>query len=259
MRNDVNLLSPFGIYRTICAGGIVFPIISHKLLAIIGFKKTLQVLGIISLVTCLIATVSVTSNNDHERSRNAPWVDVRNIFDEKFVVMISGCVIVAFGVCITCTISTFALIPSHKKGLFIPYIFIVEYTSASHLTSVSFYILSAMNGGATLGRIGPAIVSDVYGRFNLLVTVTTLAGTSCLALWLPAAVTAAAIAATNGAALIIAFAVIYGLFSGAFISLINPCVFQMSERGQEGTRMGALNSLVAVPYAISRLFVSSQC
>ena len=137
-----------------------------------------------------------------------------------------------------------------RTGLFIPYIFIVEYAEASRLTSVSFYVLSVMNGGATIGRIVPAIISDIYGRFNLLVTVTSLAGISCLALWIPATVTATAMSSTRDAALVIAFGIVYGIFSGAFISLVNPCVFQISERGQEGSRMGALNSLVAIPYVL---------
>ena len=100
-----------------------------------------------------------------------------------------------------------------------------------------------MNGGGAIGRVVPAIISDIYGRFNLLFTSALFAGVSCFALWLPASLGTS----SDDTAMIVAFGVVYGIFSGAFISLVNPCIFQISERGQEGTRMGALNSLVAVP------------
>jgi hypothetical protein len=43
------------------------------------------------------------------------------------------------------------------------------------------------------------------------------------------------------------FAAVYGFFSGAFISLITPCVAQISDISQIGTRIGMLYSIISVP------------
>ena len=94
------------IKLNICVGGIIFPVISHKLLATIGFEKTLRVLGAICLVTCLIAVISVTSNREHGKSDNVPWINVKSFVDVKFVVMTSGCIIVGFGECFAAEIIT---------------------------------------------------------------------------------------------------------------------------------------------------------
>ena len=106
-----------------------------------------------------------------------------------------------------------------------------------------------MNASGTVGRIVPAILSDIYGRFNLLIMCSLLAGVGCLAFWLPATyMTAAPVPdAPTGTALVITFGVVYGMFSGAVVSLVGPCVVQISKRGEEGTQMGIMNSFLSVP------------
>ena len=235
-------------------GGIVFPIITRKLLESIGFENTLRVLGLICLVCCLLATAAVSSNSDHAGLGNGSLISFGDILDANFVIMAIGSALISLGK----HIYHFFYCPRfhsdymHHKGVFIPSIFIVEFAYSSHLKSVPFYILSVMNGAGTLGRILPAILSDLYGRFNLIIMTTLLAGVSCLALWLPVATIATGPndgVSSEEVILVIAFGVTYGLFSGGFVSLVNPCMLQISPRGQEGTRSGALNTFLAVPQA----------
>lgn len=85
-------------YRLIvCAGGITFPIITHALLTTIGFEKTLRISGLICLVTCTLATMCVSSNREHSIANRGPWLNARGIFDTKFLMLTSACMIVAFG------------------------------------------------------------------------------------------------------------------------------------------------------------------
>jgi len=124
-------------------------------------------------------------------------------------------------------------------GFFIPFFYIVDY--ARHLSiseHTSFYVLAVLNAGGVLGRIAPAALSDAIGCFNLLAPSAFLCGLSCIILWF---VTAKSLAT------LMLFAAIYGFFSGSFISLVNPCVAQISHIRQIGTRIGMLYTMLSFP------------
>lgn len=123
-------------------------------------------------------------------------------------------------------------------GLFIPFFYAVEYAKYLSIPDhTAFYVLAVMNGGAVLGRIAPAYLSDSVGRFNLLIPSAFLAGLSCIVIWLFA----------KSLASVMAFSAIYGFFSGAFVSLVTPCVAQISHIEQIGTRIGMLYSIMSFP------------
>ena len=94
-----------------------------------------------------------------------------------------------------------------------------------------------MNAGGTLGRLFPPMLSDALGRFNVLVPCAALTALSALLVW-PFA---------THVAPIMVFAVLYGFFSGAFNALVIPCVAQISDIREIGTRVGVLYSIISVP------------
>lgn len=102
---------------------------------------------------------------------------------------------------------------------------------------MAFYVLAVMNGGGVLGRIAPAYLSDTIGRFNLLTPCAFLSGLLCLVFWLFA----------KSLVSLMLFAALYGFFSGAFISVITPCVAQISDIRQIGIRIGMLYSIISFP------------
>ncbi|KAJ7128299.1 hypothetical protein C8R46DRAFT_1237068 [Mycena filopes] len=87
-----------------------------------------------------------------------------------------------------------------------------------------------MNAGGVIGRVAPNILSDRIGRFNLLVPASFLSGLLCVCFWLFA----------RSLVPLMLFAAAYGFSSGAFISVITPCVAQISDIRQIGSRIGAL-------------------
>ena len=132
--------------------------------------------------------------------------------------------------------------------LFTPYIFIVQYTATPRLASLTPFILPVMNAGAAVGRLVPSIISDFYGRFNLLILCKVLAAMSCITLFLPTTIGVHPTgASSHEIAMVVSFAILYGLFTGASTSLLSSCVFQISGRGQEATRLGVFNTLCAIP------------
>ena len=102
---------------------------------------------------------------------------------------------------------------------------------------MAFYVLAVMNAGGLLGRIAPAYLADRIGRFNLLIPSAFLSGLSCLVFWFFA----------KSLVSVMLFSVFYGFVSGSFTSIVNPCVAQISDLPQMGTRIGMLYCIISFP------------
>lgn len=123
-------------------------------------------------------------------------------------------------------------------GLFIPNFYIVSFAMDHGVSAdLAFYVLAVLNAGGILGRVVPSYLSDIFGRFNVLVPCAFLAGLSTLVFWVFA----------DTLAPIMIYAVTYGFFSGAFNALIMPCIAQVSEIREIGTRIGMLYSIISFP------------
>lgn len=103
----------------------------------------------------------------------------------------------------------------------------------SHLVQ---YLVSMLNAGSLFGRLGAGFFGDKIGRYNIFVVVCYLSGLWILALWIPASSNAA----------LIAFAVIFGFFSGAYVSLITPLVMAVSPMPELGFRTGIVMFACAI-------------
>lgn len=123
-------------------------------------------------------------------------------------------------------------------GLFVPFFYISKFAVSISSSHSSAFALSVLNAGGVLGRIAPAYISDSVGHFNILFPSALISGLLCLLLWM---------FSTNVAS-VMSFAVLYGFFSGSFISVITPCVAQISDMKEIGTNIGLLYSLISFPY-----------
>lgn len=88
--------------------------------------------------------------------------------------------------------------------------------------------LRLLNQFSLFGRAGSGFVADKMGRYNIFIIVCYLTGIWILALWIPAATTGARIA----------FAALFGFFSGAYVALIPALVVQISPFTEIGFRTG---------------------
>lgn len=104
--------------------------------------------------------------------------------------------------------------------------------------NTAFYVLAVLNAGGILGRVAPAGLSDALGRFNVLVPAAAGAGLVTLVIWPFVG---------HGLGGIMGYAAVYGFFSGAFNALIVPCIAQISDIKQIGTRIGMLYSILSFP------------
>lgn len=200
------------------AGGVVYPIILQSLFTKVGFSWGVRISGLVSSLICAVATSMVSSRFTGQK-KAGPYFDINTISDARFVLLATGSAFVAL-------------------GIFIPFFYIVEYAKSLSIPDhMAFYTLAVMNAGGVLGRIAPAYLSDRLGRFNLLIPSAFLSGLLCLVFWLFA----------KSLVSIMLFSVFYGFVSGSFVSVVTPCVAQISEMAQMGTRIGMLYSIISFP------------
>lgn len=232
MKNDAMYMLNSSNYLFI--GGVVFPIMMQPLFERIGFGWGIRTIALVGGVGCTAATLMVTCLS--AKKKPGPYFDVTTISDSKFILLAVGSCFVALGQFQEALLSLYA--DRCVSGLFNPFFYIVDYARQFSIPEhMSFYVLAVMNAGGVLGRIAPAYASDRIGRFNLLTPSAFLCGLCCVTIWLFA----------HSLPLIMIFSALYGFLSGAFISLITPCVAQISDIRQIGTRIGMLYSIISFP------------
>ncbi|KAJ7807453.1 MFS general substrate transporter [Mycena leptocephala] len=199
-------------------GGVMYPIMLQRLFQLVGFGWGVRISGLISGVACCIAIATVTRYAP-PKQRGATCQLSETFRDSRFVLLAAGSSFVAL-------------------GLFIPFFYIVDYAHDLAIPArMTFIVLAVMNAGGVIGRIAPAYLSDTLGRFNLLAPAAFLSGVLCVLFWMFA----------RALVPLMLFAAAYGFTSGAFISVITPCVAQISDIRQIGSRIGILYSIISFP------------
>ncbi|KAJ7085107.1 MFS general substrate transporter [Mycena belliarum] len=199
-------------------GGVMYPIMLQRLFQLVGFEWGFRISGFLSGAICCVAIATVTRYAP-PKQRGATCKLSETFRDSRFVLLAVGSGLVSL-------------------GLFMPFFFIVDYAHDLAINSrMTFIVLAVMNAGGVVGRVAPAILSDSIGRFNLLAPSALLSGLLCVFFWLFA----------KSLVAIMLFAAAYGFTSGAFISVITPCVAQISDIRQIGSRIGILYSVISFP------------
>lgn len=180
-------------------GGIVYPITFRRLQPSIGFGGATRVLGYITLGLLCIATTTMWSRS--------PPKPPRSLFQPS-----------AFKLW-TYSLQTFGTMFGFI-GLYIPMFYIQIYSLTRQITSnqdYAFYLLSILNAGSFFGRVIPNFLAGKIGLMNMVVFCTFASGILSL-VW---------ISIENVVGITI-FAVLYGFFAGAYVSLIPPVLVELT-------------------------------
>ena len=104
-------------------------------------------------------------------------------------------------------------------GIYVVFVYVQLYAAAMAAVSpyLTFYLLAIINAGSSLGRVLPNFAADYIGTLNMQVLFVSVSAVLSLCLL--------AIHATSG---ILAFCVLYGFFTGTFVSLPGPTVASLS-------------------------------
>lgn len=209
-------------------GGIIFPIMMQKTLPQLGFAWTTRILAFIQMGLAVPACLWIKSRLPPRRETKLPtggdsrWyhkaaslVPSFRVFNDKRYAL------AAMGIFFM------------EWGLFTPLTFIVSYGADHGQTVTSSYILLAyLNAGSVVGRVLPGIVSDYFGRFNVIILTIALCLATTIGLWLPAG---------SSQPLIIAFTVLFGFASGSNLGLVPVCLGQLCDTREYGRYITTAN------------------
>lgn len=114
-------------------------------------------------------------------------------------------------------------------GFYIPINYLpLQALSAGMSTDLAQYLVPILNAGSLFRRLLSGFLGGKLGQYNIFICVCNMTGIWILALWLP----------HNTNATLIAFAALFGFFSGAYASLITPMIMQISPIAEIGFRTG---------------------
>jgi MFS family permease len=207
-------------------GGIIYPIVFARLQPRIGFGWATRVIAFLMLGMMLICIAVMRVRVLPPQKRRL--LEPRAFLEVPFTMFNLG---EFFGF----------------MGLYIPFFYVGSYaTSKGGMSAgLAFYMLPIMNAGSVFGRIIPNFLADKTGPLNMLLPCALISALLAYC-W---------IAITNKPGIII-YCILYGFFSGTFVSLPPTTVVSLSPSLQVvGTRMGmsfffaGLGLLVGTPVA----------
>lgn len=217
-------------------GGIIFPVLISNLTDSLGFPWAIRIIGFISAAFCFLS-VALLRTRLPLNSAQKGTVDVRALKELPFSLLTVAIVLIDF-------------------ALLIPLTYLPSYAQSHGLgDSLAYNLSSILNAASIVGRIVPGYCADRFGRFNVMIITTFICSVFTFALWLPS---------QSNQAAILAFAVLFGFWSGTAISLSPVCVAQISKTEDFGKRYGttyffvSIGSLIAIPIAGELLKVQTS-
>ena len=188
---------------------VVYPVLFSQLQPRIGFGWTMRVIGWIALATSLIYLGIM--RRKFKRSEQRRLIDFTAFKSISYVLYCWGAF---FGF----------------MAVYIAYFYVelyaIEETNTTH--NLATNLLAILNGSSILGRVLPSLLADHIGPLNVIIPSTTIAGILLLC-WIRIRATAD----------LVAFCVLYGIFTGTFVSLHGPIVVVLSDDlDTVGTRIG---------------------
>jgi MFS family permease len=191
-------------------GGVLFPIVVSRLIPQVGFGWTMRTCAFLVLFLLIIANFTIRPYYPPRPHTVTGAELIKPLTEIPFLLLLVGFCIFSF-------------------GFYIPLNYLpLQALSAGMGSDMVQYLIPILNAGSLFGRLLSGFLGDKLGRYNIFIVVCNMTGILILALWIP----------YNTNAILIAFAALFGLFSGAYASLITPMVMQISPLAETGFRTG---------------------
>lgn len=191
--------------------GTVLPIAFNQLVDRLGFGWATRIIAFILLGVAVVPLMFFKTRLPSSKHRRA-LIDMSAFTDVPFMIFVTG--------------SFFCFM-----GLYIPFFYIELFSIDHSLASDTFapYMVAIMNGVSVPGRIVPGVISDLIGSPTIVMGGCALLSCILAFAWI-------GIRNHGGA---IAFAVLYGGFSGGVVSSHPSGIFSLtSDHTRMGTRLG---------------------
>ncbi|KAI1819922.1 major facilitator superfamily domain-containing protein [Xylaria intraflava] len=191
-------------------GGVVFPLIVLYTAPRLGFDWALRIVGFACLLAGIGACCLLRKRLPPNKKAGAS-IDLKALSEPPFA---------------TTALATFLI----EFAVFIPYTYICSFGVHAGLDRPTAYLLNVLlNAGAVPGRALPGYIADRFGSFNVMCLTALACVATILALWFTAGMNRAQV---------IAFAPLFGFWSGAAISLTPVCIGQVCRTEDYGKRSG---------------------
>ncbi|PGH10714.1 hypothetical protein AJ79_05305 [Helicocarpus griseus UAMH5409] len=199
-------------------GGVVFPLIILFAAPKVGFPWAIRIIALLSAVLCICACILLKPRLPQNKAAGAS-ISFEALKDIRYAAT---------------TVAVFFV----EFAIFIPLTYISSY--AVHVgtnDTLSYALIVFLNLGAVPGRFLPGLFADKLGRFNVMVLTSLICAVLTLGVWLTAGENITAI---------ICYAVLFGFWSGAAISLGPVCISQVCETKDYGKRSGTTFTIVSI-------------
>ncbi|KAL4904573.1 hypothetical protein BDW74DRAFT_154171 [Aspergillus multicolor] len=197
-------------------GGVIYPIMFNQLQKTVGFPWATRAVGFLAFGTCLISFSIM-------RVRFLP-TEKRKLFQlgafkEPIFVLFSVGMFMGF------------------MGFYNFLFYVQSYAIETGIVddNLGFYLLAMLNAGSTFGRIAPNFLADHTGPLNMLIPAVSI--TAILSfVWI-------GVHTVPG---IIVLSILYGMFSGGFVSLPPVVMASITKDMRElGTRLGMVFAITS--------------
>ncbi len=188
----------------------MLPILVTHLIRDAGFGWAMRTCAFVMLALLTLANPTIRPYNPPKPRKLTLTELVKPLKELQFVLLILGLFIFTYGF--------------YAPINYLP----AQAISVGMSPNLVQYLLPILNAGSLFGRLFAGFLGDKLGRYNIFVIVCYLSGIFILALWLPDSSNAA----------LIAFAALFGFFSGAYVSLLTPLIMQISPMPELGFRTG---------------------
>ena len=235
-------------------GGILFSFITLYLAPMIGFPWTMRIIAFISLLLCSVACLTLQTRpptvlepaqgEKKKKKKKKPnllttlrrAIDLKPLaHDRTYLTTTLAVFLIEFAVFLPIT--------------YLPAAALATGPASSRITHQHAYrLIALLNAGSVPGRALPNYLSDTFGRFNVMILTALVCTILIFGIWLPPTILDVA-----SEPALTAFAVLFGFWSGAAISLTPVCIAQVSKVEEIGRRVGtcfsisSFGALVGVP------------
>ncbi|KAH7364736.1 major facilitator superfamily domain-containing protein [Rhexocercosporidium sp. MPI-PUGE-AT-0058] len=198
-------------------GGVIFPLLLNTLIPRLGFPWSIRIIALFSTFSCGTG-ILLTSTRIPPSISQKPLFDMTGFKDTCFSLTVAAIFLIDLAV---------VLPPAYLPAYALDH----GYTTAS-----ATHLLVFLNAATVLGRGLPGILADRLGRFNIMIISSTLSTLAIFLLWL---------LSSSSVATLIAFTLIFGIFSGTAYSLTPVCVAQLCSTEEYATKYGTAYGIVS--------------
>ncbi|KAJ5690029.1 hypothetical protein N7462_004421 [Penicillium macrosclerotiorum] len=204
-------------------GGMVWPPVLRAITSHIGFRNALRISGCLVILFVPIAGFTLRWEPSFKAkvrgqivgtSKRSGWIKVPLVNwqvakSKKFVAQALGCFL-------------------QSTGYATPLFFYAAFArSLGYSDTMADNFITISNASNFVSRIVIGYCADKFGRLNVLFLTTILSSVTVFAFWLPSTFARTAISGTAGDVLFILFAIFYGCFGSAYISLFPASLIEL--------------------------------